>query len=269
MFRVVEAIGNEDVELIFSNRFKGLDVFVTEPRRDLNSVALESSKEVSIEGFEFVLQFFNEVLCFLIEGDDDWNLPVIDETEIFCCRCKIKSEGEFWIVRIETEVLQDGFRVPALALPVVVEVKVVVNGFLREEIGVEVEKLIGDLRGFAEVGFGVLIFRLENVSASGLIQFTVSIAASRCLGDGIESGESAEDGREIDIDARFDELSGDDAGGEIFDEARPDSGENLTPMLGAHERREVVVLITFTEELINFLSMFASVHDTERLLLLL
>jgi hypothetical protein len=50
VFRIIEVFGDEDVELFVAERFEGADVSVPQPRRDLDGVALQSTKEVPVDG---------------------------------------------------------------------------------------------------------------------------------------------------------------------------------------------------------------------------
>ena len=53
----------------------------------------------------------------------------------------------------------------------------------------------------------------------------------------VETGERSIDDGEIDIDARFDELGGDDASGLAVEETLPDFCEDEAAVLWAHEGR--------------------------------
>lgn len=248
---------------------EGAEVFVPMFRRNLDDVALETAEQVAVEGNAWNTKLLDQLARFVVVGDEDGNLPVVDEAELFSNGGELKMEGKSAVV-FPTEALgrDDAFGVPATFLLVVVEVEVVVDGLLLEEVGMELDEAARDLGGFPEIGFTFLVFGDEDMGLAGLGEFAVAVAAPGSLGDRVESGEGAIDDGEIDIDSGFDELGGDEANGELFLQTLADLGEDAGAVFRTHEGGEVVISLALAEETEDFASMLAAVDDAESLRLI-
>ena len=129
------------MELTIPEGFEGANVIITQTRWDLDGVALESAQEFPVERDRRIAQFCEECPALFVVGDDEWNLPVLNEPEFFCDSFELEKKGEGLVSSIKVKALriENAFRIPAFALLVVVEVKVVADRFLTEEVRVELK----------------------------------------------------------------------------------------------------------------------------------
>ena len=206
---------NEGVELSIPQGFEGSDVIIPQARRDLDGVALQSAQELAVEGNGGIPQLSDERPARFVVRDNDGDLPVFDETEIFGDGFKLEEKGEGLVSAVQVKALsiKDAFRIPAFALLIVVEIEIVADRFLAEEVRVEVDELVGDLGRFPEVGFRLLIFGPEYVGGSRSRELAIAITTPGSLSDGVEAGEGAINDGKINIDTGFYQLGGDNAGG--------------------------------------------------------
>lgn len=101
--------------------------------------------------------------------------------------------------------------------------------------------------------------------AVGVLEFAFAVATAGSLGKGIEAGEGAEDGGEVEVDTGFDEGGGDDIGGDVGLEAFADLGDDIAAMGGAHPGAEVegVARFAFNELSIEVAGVLAGVDDAK------
>lgn len=158
----------------------------------------------------------------IVVGDDDRNLPVIDKAEFFSDGGVGKIKRERLVSPVDTEMTEDVLGVPAGFLLVIIEVEIMANGFAAEEVGVEIEKLMGDLGGLAKIGFGALVLGPKHIGLPRRGQLAIAIAAPRSLSDGVEAREGAVNDGKIHIDPSLDELGGNNADGKTIAEAGAD-----------------------------------------------
>jgi hypothetical protein len=223
-------------------------VFVEFVFVDLDGEALEGAEELAVEGDGFIAELVvDEVFDFLGPGDDDGDLLVLDELEFPGGGAVVEEEGEVFVSGVD-EVGEDVFAVPAGFLLVVIFVEVGLDGGGGEWVGlVEVEDFVADAGGLGEVAFGGGVLGVEDVGLAFGGEFAFAVAASGGLGDGVEACHGAIDEGEVDIDAGFDELGGDEADGEFFGEALADGGEHLEAVLRAHEGGKVEISVAGRE----------------------
>jgi hypothetical protein len=103
VFRVVEFGGDEDVELVITQYLERADVFIAKLRRDLDGVALKSSEELAVERDVWIFQIHDEFLCFVIEWNNDGNLPVVDELEFLGDAGELEMKGQSLVASVEAE----------------------------------------------------------------------------------------------------------------------------------------------------------------------
>ena len=106
--------------------------------------------------------------------------------------------------------------------------------------------------------------------AVGVCEFAFAVAAAGGLGEGVEAGEGAEDGGEVEVDAGFDEGGGDDIGGGVGLEAFADLGDDVAAVGGAHPGAEVegVAGLEGVEGGVEVAGVLAGVDDAEGALFL-
>lgn len=101
-------------------------------------------------------------------------------------------------------------------------------------------------------------------------EFAFAVAAAGGLGEGVEAGEGAEDGGEVEVDTGFDEGGGDDIGGGVGLEAFADLGDDVAAVGGAHPGAEVegVAGLEGVEGGVEVAGVLAGVDDAEGALFL-
>ena len=101
--------------------------------------------------------------------------------------------------------------------------------------------------------------------AVGVFEFAFAVATAGGLCEGVEAGESTEDGGEVEVDAGFDEGGGDDVGGVVGLEAFADLGDDVAAMGGAHPSAEVEGVAWFArgERGVEVAGVLAGVDDAE------
>ena len=97
VFVVVGLGADEDVELAVAGGFELMVIFVELVFVDGDGVALEATEEIAMKRDGFVAEVFAEFLCLVVPGDDDGDLSVLNELEIFGCGAVVEDEGQFWI----------------------------------------------------------------------------------------------------------------------------------------------------------------------------
>ena len=111
--------------------------------------------------------FFDEVIGLHVPWDDDRELVVLDEFELFGSRAVLEKEGEIAVLRSVFEFCENALCVPLGLLLVVVFVEVGLDGCCGQRIvRVEIEDLVPDIGGFPEVAFGGGVLGVEYVDVS-------------------------------------------------------------------------------------------------------
>lgn len=176
-----------------------------------------------MEGDGFVAKVIvDKFFGVVVPRNDDGDLLVLDELEFFGGGAVVEEKGEVFFPRV-LELRDDVFGVPLRLLLVVVFVEVGLDGGGGEWIFcVEVEDFVSDACCLSEIALRRGVFGVEDVGLSVSWKFALAVTAASGLGDGVESCHGAVDEREVDIDSSFDELGGDEEGGEFVFETLAD-----------------------------------------------
>ena len=257
-FIAVMRIAVEDVVALFVQGFE-------DPGADQQQVlwlgygdgeALELAGEVAeFGGVEGLRELVAEIAALFAVGHDDWLGVVIDELEIRRAAFEFEAEefflhgllaGEVGGALVEIRPAgEDVFLVEQVAVFPIVSAEVAFDAVEGEGIGrIAGKDFLGGIRRAADESGRCELVRLEDedLPRRGSLlggEFSFAVAAAGGLGDGVESSEGAEDDGEIDINAGFDELGGDEANRAICLEAGFDFLEARGAVLRAHEGGEV------------------------------
>ena len=260
---VVQFWTDEDVEFV-PDFFEGALIGVKKIGVNGDGETLEAPHEGAVQGGGGVSEFGAQGFAAFAPGDKDGDLRGFNQAEGIGNGFVLKEEGLIAFLLQQT-CAENAFSVPSRFLPVVIEVKIVLDAVEVERVSGGIKDLVGDAGGLGKILLGRGVFGAEDMDLTGTGQASVPIAASGGLGDGIESGHGAIHDGEIDIDAGFNELGGDDTDCFSLIEALFDFVEDAAAVFGAHQGGEVEMGIGTAEEGIERLCVFAGVHDAQHL----
>ena len=136
----------------------------------------------------------------------------------------------------------------------------------RKAIGESAENHGPQLRRLAEVAHREFLLRDEDENLSSLLYPALPIAASCCLGNGVDPGSGSVDDREVNIDTGLDQLGADNSACVAGCQVCPELPDDLAAVLGTHETAEVESSLGIAEFLEELPGVSSCVYDAQGLM---